>query len=224
MDHGLMGFAGLAALLTVTPGADMALVARSALARGRRAAFATTLGIVTGCLAHGLASALGLSVIFARSALAFETLKYLGAGYLIYLGAQGLLRLSRARVVPDERGAVPPALSGPPALSAPAADCRAAWLPSFVQGLLTNLLNPKVALFYLMVLPQFILPEQSVIGRSLLLAGLHNLMGLAWLTAYALALSRLGGGATRSWLARPIEAVTGLVLIGFGLRLALERR
>lgn len=218
MDHGLMVFAGLAALLTVTPGADMALVTRSALARGRGAAFATTLGIVTGCLAHGLASALGLSIILARSALAFETLKYLGAGYLIYLGAQGLLRLGRARVVPDERGAAPPALP------APAADCRAAWLPSFVQGLLTNLLNPKVALFYLMVLPQFILPEQSVIGRSLLLAGLHNLMGLVWLTTYAFALSRLGGGAMRSWLARPIEAVTGLVLIGFGLRLALERR
>jgi threonine/homoserine/homoserine lactone efflux protein len=218
MDHGLMVFAGLAALLTVTPGADMALVTRSALARGRGAAFATTLGIVTGCLAHGLASALGLSVIFARSALAFETLKYLGAGYLIYLGAQGLLRLGRARVVPDERGAAPPAWP------APAADSRAAWRPSFVQGLLTNLLNPKVALFYLMVLPQFILPEQSVIGRSLLLAGLHNLMGLVWLTAYAFALSRLGGGAMRSWLARPIEAVTGLVLIGFGLRLALERR
>jgi len=218
MDHGLMVFAGLAALLTVTPGADMALVARSALARGRGAAFATTLGIVTGCLAHGLASALGLSIILARSALAFETLKFLGAGYLIYLGAQGLLRLGRARVVPDERG------TAPPALPAPAADCRAAWLPSFVQGLLTNLLNPKVALFYLMVLPQFILPEQSVIGRSLLLAGLHNLMGLVWLTAYAFALSRLGGGAMRSWLARPIEAVTGLVLIGFGLRLAFERR
>ena len=218
MDHGLMVFAGLAALLTVTPGADMALVTRSALARGRGAAFATTLGIVTGCLAHGLASALGLSIILARSALAFETLKYLGAGYLIYLGAQGLLRLGRARVVPAERG------TAPPAWPAPGADCRAAWLPSFVQGLLTNLLNPKVALFYLMVLPQFILPEQSVIGRSLLLAGLHNLMGLAWLTAYALALSRLGGGAMRSRLARRIEAVTGLVLIGFGLRLALERR
>lgn len=218
MDHGLMVFAGLAALLTVTPGADMALVTRSALARGRGAAFATTLGIVTGCLAHGLASALGLSVILARSALAFETLKFLGAGYLIYLGAQGLLRLGRARVVPDERG------TAPPAWPAPAADCHAAWSPSFVQGLLTNLLNPKVALFYLMVLPQFILPEQSVIGRSLLLAGLHNLMGLVWLTAYAFALSRLGGGAMRSWLARPIEAVTGLVLIGFGLRLALERR
>jgi threonine/homoserine/homoserine lactone efflux protein len=145
VDAELLAFLGLAALLTVTPGADMALVTQTVVARGPSAAVATIFGILTGCLVHGAASALGLSVILAHSASAYATLKFAGAAYLVYLGAQGLRRLRRARGLggAEARRAVPATWT-----------VRGTRAGSFGRGLLTNLLNPKVALFYLMVLPQ----------------------------------------------------------------------
>jgi RhtB (resistance to homoserine/threonine) family protein len=198
--------AGLAvlALLTISPGADMALVAKITLERGRRAALIATLGICSGLLVHATASALGLSVILATSAEAFAVVKLVGAAYLAYLGVQ-TLRSSFRRDVADERS---PRRGANP----------------FAQGVLSNVLNPKVAVFYLTFLPQFMSPGDNVLVRSLAFAAAHAVMGIAWLTAYAYVLSRVSALFGRSDLRRWLERITGGVLIALGARLALERR
>jgi len=202
----LLVFAGIAAVLTVTPGADTALVTRNAISRGRSAGFATTLGISLGCLIHSIASALGLSVILARSAEAYQIVKIAGAIYLVYIGIRGIW------------GAWKPAAAQDTAASA------AGRRRSFVEGLFTNLLNPKVALFYLTFLPQFIKPGENVLAKSMLLASIHIIMGLSWLSLYTLFLGRMKHVLSRSNVKRNLEAVTGTLLLALGTRLAFEKR
>jgi RhtB (resistance to homoserine/threonine) family protein len=204
----MLAFIIMAAVLTITPGADMALVTRHALTGGRRAAVLTTLGICAGCLVHATASAFGLSVILARSATAFATVKWIGAAYLFYLGIQAL-RESASRVDAE----APAALEGPRPRGTP-----------LVQGFLTNLLNPKVALFYLMVLPQFVTPGPTLLLQSLLLAGIHVLMGLVWLVAYASFIDRFSAFFAAPRVRPRLQAATGTVLMAFGVRLAFAER
>jgi threonine/homoserine/homoserine lactone efflux protein len=214
MDASLWAFVGLAALLTISPGADMALVTKNALARGRTDAFFTTLGIASGCLVHAVASSAGLSVILSRSATAFEVVKWIGAGYLIFLGVQSLWGAWRAG-----GGGTGNVVSAVTVNASPRTRRR-----SFLEGLLTNIFNPKVALFYLTFLPQFIRPTDAVLGRSLLLGSVHIGMGLLWLTAYAAFIDKLSAQLGRPQIRRRLEAVTGGLLVMLGLRLALERR
>ncbi len=204
-DGSILAFIGIAALLTILPGADMALVAKVTLLDGRRAAFFTSLGICAGLPVHATASALGLSLILATSAEAFTVVKFAGAAYLAYLGVRTI------------RDSLRPA-SDPVGGAARARTSRAA----FAQGWLSNVLNPKVALFYLTFLPQFISPGDNVLAKSLLLAGIHAALGLVWLPLYAYAIDRIGAvvRGARRWL----ERVSGAALIGLGVRLALERR
>lgn len=198
--------AGLAvlALLTISPGADMALVAKMTIERGRGAALVATLGICSGLFVHAAASALGLSVVLATSAEAFTVVKLAGAVYLAYLGLRSL-RESLAQRAPTT---VRPARTG----------------TSFLQGLLSNVLNPKVAVFYLTFLPQFIDPSGSVLAQSLLFAVAHAVMGIVWLSLYAYVLARLSAFFARAGVRQWLERVTGAVLIGLGVRLAFERR
>lgn len=205
IDPRFLAGLGVLVLLTISPGADMALIARVTVVRGRRAAFLTTLGICSGLLVHAAASALGLSVILATSAEAFIAVKLAGAVYLGYLGI---------RSVRDSFRAAPP--------PADAHQARAG--TSYLQGLLNNVLNPKVAVFYLTFLPQFIDPTGNVLAQSLLFAVAHAAMGIAWLSAYAYVLARLSVLMARQGVRRWLERVTGAVLIGLGLRLAFERR
>jgi threonine/homoserine/homoserine lactone efflux protein len=211
MDSRFIAFLGIAALLTIIPGADTALVTKNALSRGRTATFFTTFGICLGCLCHATASALGLSVVLRESARAYEWVKLAGAAYLIYIGARSLWA---ARNNPKMDLANTAAASG----------TNGGLLRSFSEGLFTNLLNPKVALFYLTFLPQFIAPGESVLRKSLFLAGIHVLMGLAWLCSYAMLLDRMSSVLARPAVKRKLEAFTGAVLVAFGLRLAFERR
>jgi RhtB (resistance to homoserine/threonine) family protein len=199
----LIAFIAVAGLLTITPGADMALVMRHALGGGTRPAFLASLGIGLGCLIWGAASALGVSVLLAQSALAFAVLKYIGGAYLVYLGARALL--------PRRNSATPTKKAG-----------RAA--NPFMQGLLTNLLNPKVAVFYLTFLPQFIAPDRPALSQSLFLAFTHVVMGLVWLTVYARFIDRMAAVLLTDRVKRRIEATTGAVLMALGIRLALARR
>jgi threonine/homoserine/homoserine lactone efflux protein len=205
LDGSLLAFTGIAAVLTILPGADMALVAKVTLLDGRRAAFFTSLGICAGLPVHAAASALGLSLILATSAEAFTAVKLAGAAYLAYLGV---------RTIRDSlRSPADPSVVTRPVRSVGAA---------LAQGWLSNVLNPKVALFYLTFLPQFISPGDNVLAKSLVLAAIHAVLGMIWLPLYAYALDRLGAliRGARRWL----ERLSGAALIALGVRLAFERR
>jgi threonine/homoserine/homoserine lactone efflux protein len=211
MDARYLAFAGIAAVLTITPGADMALVAKNVFTRGRRGSSATTLGICSGLFVHATASALGLSAILAKSARAFEIVKWAGAVYLFYLGVMALRRAVK--------GAAPAGLA---ALDNSKKQ-RMGWWGGFSEGMLTNILNPKVALFYLTFLPQFIAPGDPVFRVSLFLASLHVAMGLVWLTIYSSALHKLNAKLAGGRVRRGIEAVTGGLLMALGAKLVFAK-
>ncbi len=209
LDAHVLAFTGVAALLTITPGADTMLVLRAVLARGPRAGLLAAAGICLGLFIHAMLSALGLSLLLVRSAIAFEAVKLLGAAYLVFLGIQSLWHSARGRL---------DGLADVPAQSTQLSS------RSFLEGLLTNILNPKVAIFYLAFLPQFIVPGDWVLGKSLLLAGIHAVLGIIWLSLVVLLLGRMRAVLTRPVVQRRLEAVTGLLLIAFGLRLSFEQR
>jgi threonine/homoserine/homoserine lactone efflux protein len=221
MTASLLAFIPVALLLALIPGADTALVTRNALALGTRGARWTIIGICTGCLLHATASALGLSAILATSARAYEMVKYVGAAYLVWIGVQGIWQArGDGRSDPSTSLAVTAAAPQP---RSPAAPLPRTGHP-FTQGFLTNILNPKVALFYLTFLPQFIPAGAPVLRTSLLLAMIHNLLGFAWLSLYARFVDRLRVALTRPVVKGWIERVTGAALVLLGARLAWSRR
>ncbi len=205
--HDFALFLGAALLLNLTPGPDMLFVAGTGAARGRRAGVLAALGVGAGCVFHTLLAALGLTALLAASELAFSAVKWAGAAYLVWTGVQML----RARPALSTAAAVP--RSGSP----------------FWQGALTNALNPKVALFFLAFLPQFIAPGAPDQALALLALGtLFNLGGTAVNLVVAFAASGLaagfaargGAGRTGTWLQR----AAGALFIGLGVKLALSSR
>ncbi len=212
IDPQTLSFIGLAAILTVAPGADTMLVIRSVMARGPAAGLLTTAGICSGLFVHATLSAAGLSLIILNSALAFQFLKTAGAIYLVILGIQSLRKLFTA--APRQR------------LSTPAAAVPANhpnWR-YFFEGLLNNVLNPKPAVFYLALLPQFIGSDDPVFLKSLLLAGIHFVMGVFWLSAISLFMGRLKHFLSSERVHRWLEASSGAILIALGVRLAMEKQ
>jgi RhtB (resistance to homoserine/threonine) family protein len=208
-DSQVMAFTLVAAILTVSPGADTMLVVRNVLRGGRRDGVMTTFGICSGLFVHATLSALGVSVLLMHSATAFQVVKVAGACYLVWLGLHS--------VVSAVRG---PGHPGHPDLrTQPIAPRR-----SFLEGFLTNLLNPKVAVFYLALLPQFIGPKDPVFAKSLLLAGIHYVEGIVWLVALSVLLDRARHVILRPAVRRWLDGLCGAVLVGLGVRLALERR
>jgi len=216
MDHRLLAFLGIAAILIITPGVDMALVTKNALRHGRNPAVITALGVNVGLLVWTIAAALGVAGLLRASATAFTALKILGAGYLVFLGLQALWLSfhGRSEAEHDSRATRTSHATLPP-LSARRA---------FRQGLLSNLFNPKIAIFFTSFLPQFIAPTDSVLGKSLLLGVIFTAMTVAWLTGYATFASKAGDLLRRPRIKAAIDRLTACVLIAFGLRLATERR
>ena len=207
--HELVAFAAVAAVLIVTPGPDMALVTRNTVALGRRAGLETSAGVCAGVLVHGCAAALGLSAILRTSATAFTVVKLAGAAYLVFLGAQVLWRARPAASEPGAlRGAGERRLRGSP----------------FRQGLFSNVLNPKLAVFFLTLLPQFIDPHQPAAGGSLLLAAVYSAMCAVWLVAFTLTVMRVRAALRSPRVARIVERVTGSMLVVLALRVAVDRR
>lgn len=203
LEQSLVAFTVAAALLTVTPGLDTALVLRTAAAEGARRAFAAALGICLGCLAWGALVAVGLGMLLEASELAYLALKWIGAAYLIYLGI-------RLIFVPRDPGA--PEGGAPP---------KANWL---IRGLLTNLLNPKVGAFYVSFLPQFIPAGADVPSTTLLLAAIHAGLGLIWFLILIAATRPLARALRDPRLLGALDRLTGGVLVFFGLKLAFSRQ
>jgi threonine/homoserine/homoserine lactone efflux protein len=202
-------FVAVAALLVVTPGVDMALVSKNALLHGRRVALLTALGINAGIVVWTAAAALGVAALIRASATAFTVLKLSGAAYLVYLGIQTIW-LSRRGHRPNGGAHDPGARRlGPPS--------------GFRQGLLSNLANPKIAVFFTSFIPQFVSPGQSVVLNSLALGAIFNLLGVVWLVVFALLVSRAVGLLRRPKVKAALDRLTGLVLVGLGVRLATER-
>jgi RhtB (resistance to homoserine/threonine) family protein len=209
-------FIGVATLLTITPGVDTMLVIRNVLARGRNAGFFTALGICSGLFFHATLSALGVSIILVRSATLFEFVKLLGACYLLFLGGRSLWQTWRGGSQSSEQDK--------PAPQENVVMQRVSPWRSFREGWFSNVLNPKVAVFYLAFLPQFINPGDPVLAKSLLLAAIHFMLGILWLGLVSLFLGRLRAWITRPAIKRAMETVTGVVLIAFGVRLVVEQR
>lgn len=211
----LTSFALVAGLITIIPGLDTALILRTAVAYGRRRGLAVALGICTGLLIWGAAAAAGISELLVASRLAYNVVRFAGAIYLAWLGGVMLWRTWR-RTGPG-RGAT--------AAASPANGvAQGGVLQSWSRGLVTNLLNPKIAAFYVAVLPQFIPARAPHLLMGLLLAGVHDAESLTWfaiLISVAHAARRfLGKDSVR----KAMDRFTGTVLIGFGLKLALAQR
>ena len=203
MLRALVAFAPVAALLTITPGAATALVVRSAAVGGRRDALATTVGNSIGVLAWGCFAAMGVAAVVATSAEAFTTVKLVGAAVLIVLGLQSLLG--------HRRGAAP--RRARPHRAQPLRD-----------GLVTSLANPKLAVFFVALFPQFVPDGTPVLPCALLMAAMVVSFDLVWYSAIAWLVARARRAFVEGpWLARA-QRLTGAVLVGLGLRLAFERR
>jgi len=205
-------------LVTIVPGADMALVMRQVFIGGTSLAQRTIFGNLTGLVVHAVALAAGLSALLATSAEAYTVVKLAGAGYLVFLGVQTLLAARRREA---EAAAIAAAGAGE-------AHVRARGVPSprtaYFQGLVSTVLNPKPALLFLTYLPQFIDESRAVLPQIAFLAGVHILVGLVWMTLYAHLVARAHRTLTRSDVRRWLERVTGAVLIALGLRVAIEQR
>jgi RhtB (resistance to homoserine/threonine) family protein len=203
-------FLGVAALVIITPGPDMAIVTKNAVLHGRRAALGTSFGVNAGLAVWTVASALGVASLVRASATAFTVLKLIGAVYLIWLGVQAL-RASRNRTASADAG------TGRSRRVLAARD-------GFRQGMFSNLANPKIAVFFTSLLPQFIGPDRSVLVPFLVLGGVFVLMTLVWLSAYSLLAVRASAVLQRPRVRAAIDRLSGVVLIGLGVRLATEHR
>ena len=198
----IAAFVAVAAVLTISPGPDFALVLRTAITSERSRAVTAAAGIATGCLVWGCASALGITALLATSRIGYDALRIVGAIYLGYLGVQAL------------RSARRPAHDG---VGRPLSHARA-----FRTGLLTNVLNPKVGVVYLSLLPTFIPHGAPVLPFTLLLVAIHDVMGLAWLTAVAVLVQRARRVFARPRVRQRVEQATGVALLGFGATVAIE--
>jgi threonine/homoserine/homoserine lactone efflux protein len=203
----LLPFLAVVVVLTLTPGPDMALVLRNGVRGGVRTAWWTGLGCCAGIAVYAAASAVGLAAILAASATAFMVLKLVGAAYLVYLGVMALWH-SRKKPGAPARVAVP--------TPAEAVGRRAA----FRQGLVSNLLNPKIALIFLTLIPQFVSPGEPAFTTGVLAAVFLGLAVLWW-RLFSLAVGVLGQVLSRERVRTAVERVTGTVLIGLGVRVAL---
>jgi threonine/homoserine/homoserine lactone efflux protein len=201
----LLPFLVASVLVTIIPGPDMALVTRQVLVGGPRLAQRTIFGNLSGLFVHGVALAAGLSAILVASATAYSVVKLAGAAYLCWLGVQAILASRRPPESEPEPGAVLP---------------RRAYL----QGLLSTVLNPKPALFFLTLLPQFVDRDENVLLQTFTLAAIHVVVGLIWLTAYAHLIQRARAFLTAPRVKAWLERTTGAVLIALGVRVAVERR
>jgi threonine/homoserine/homoserine lactone efflux protein len=200
-------FALASLMLNITPGNDMLYVASRSASQGIKAGVVSALGIAGGCIVHLLAAVVGLSAIIASSAIAFDIIKYAGAAYLIYLGIKIFISKQNKFSIPEKAE-------------------KKSLVNLFWQGVLTNVLNPKVALFFLAFLPQFIHPENGNAAMQILLLGLwFNFSGTIVNIIVAMLFGKLGNWfGNKQGFIKWQHKITGLILVGLGIKLALSSR
>jgi threonine/homoserine/homoserine lactone efflux protein len=200
----LASFIAAASLLTIAPGLDTALVLRTAARGGPRPAALTSLGIAVGCFSWATLVAVGLGALLAASEVAYATLRWIGAAYLVYIGYK-MLRHPRRSFLPEARN-------------------TDGGQRAFSTGVLTNLLNPKVGVFYVSFLPQFV-PQGVPVGPYILLLGaIHALLGLIWFACLIAATQPIARFLQRPPVVRTCDRVTGGMFVAFGIGLALQSR
>ncbi|HEX8054742.1 MAG TPA: LysE family translocator [Thermoleophilaceae bacterium] len=200
----LLPYLAVIAVLTITPGPDMLLVLRNGVRDGTAAAWATGLGCCTGIAVHAALAVLGLSAILAASSEAFTVVRLAGAAYLVALGVQAIVRSRGAHAVAEERAEEPGS--------------------AYRQGLLTNLLNPKIALLFLTLLPQFVADGEPRVATTAVLAAIFLAGALVWWRAFSLLVGPLGRFLSRPRVVAWFDRGTGALLVAIGVRVALERR
>jgi RhtB (resistance to homoserine/threonine) family protein len=201
----LLPFLAISILLILIPGPDTAMVTKNALVGGRRSGIYAAVGVAIGLTVWTTAAALGLAALLRASAVAFDALKFAGAIYLLWVGIQ-MLR---------SRG-LPPPSAGSGRTESGARSVR--------QGVMSDLGNPKIAVFFTSLLPQFVTGTGPAFLALFFLGATFALLTLLWLSAYALAVGHASGVLRRPSVRRSLDRFTGIVLIAFGVRLALERR
>ncbi len=198
-----LAFIAAAMVLTITPGVDTAMVLRAAATEGPRSAIFAGVGIAVGCLIWAGAVSLGLGALLLASELAYTILKWLGAAYLMWLGFKLLLKPRTAWA--DQTGATPKGFA------------------AMRTGFLTNITNPKIGVFYVTFLPQFIPHGANVVLYSFFLASVHIALSVVWFAALIAATVPLGRALRRPRVIKTLDRVTGGLFIAFGLKLAVSR-
>ena len=198
----------LAAALALSPGPDVLFVVANGMQNRSRGAIAAALGIGAGSVVHALAAAIGVSALIAASPLAFDLLRYGGAAYLAYLGIRALIQCYRWEKPSDSS-------------TTNAVDTTAGRV--FLRGLITNILNPKVVVFYLALLPQFVNTDLGRVGLQIFLLGsIHNLIGLVFLLSIGMAAGRTSDWVARTSAGRWLDGIAGVFFIGLALRLLVS--
>ncbi|WP_341323522.1 LysE family translocator [Solibacillus sp. FSL H8-0523] len=193
-------------LLIILPGPDTAIVTKNTVVGGRKGGMKTMLGSCVGLSIHTIAAVAGLSAIIVKSALAFTVLKYVGAAYLCYLGVRTLMNMRAKKTDIDEELLV-----------------EAKGSSYLKQGFITNVTNPKVAVFFLTFLPQFLAPGADAFWSFLVMGIIYTVLTFAWFFFYVVLLDKVRNFMKRPSTQASIEAITGVVLIGFGIKLAFEK-
>lgn len=208
----LITFTMAAGLLTITPGLDTALVVRTSAVEGRARAMAAGAGICLGCFIWGLAASAGLGVLLSTSRVGYSILRIFGACYLVFLGIK-MFRSARAYPLEEAPGRplATNVMSHPPSR----------W---FIRGFLTNILNPKVGVFYVTFLPQFVPAGANVLSFSMLLTAIHACEGFAWFYVLTAATNLFSTWLQRPRVVKALDRATGSVLVGFGLGLIWDSR
>jgi threonine/homoserine/homoserine lactone efflux protein len=211
MIASFMAFLGVSTIVIVTPGPDTAVTVRNTLLGGRLAGIFTALGISTGQAIWALATSFGIVALLVASEFLFLAVKYAGAAYLIFLGLHALLGALRGSG--DRRDV---------AIQAGANRLRPG--KAFLQGLMSDLGNPKMAVFFASLLPQFATPGEGLFAALMTLGLVFSLMTFLWLVIYAFVVAKAGEVLRRPTIRRWIEAVTGTLLVALGLRIVAEQR
>jgi len=210
MIASFLAFLGVSAIVIMTPGPDTAVTVRNTLLGGRFAGILTAFGISTGQAIWALATSFGVVALLVASEVLFQAVRYAGAAYLVWLGVNALMAAWRGTGDGSVAGARSPAARLRPGRA-------------FLQGLISDLGNPKMAVFFASLLPQFAMPGEGLFAALMSLGLVFSLMTFVWLATYAFVVAKAGEVLRRPTIRRWIEAVTGTLLVALGLRIAMER-